>query len=186
MSWIPTEDADRKSRDVDRKQGFELARVTRSPDNGSQVIEAEVIVPGSSGQSIGAPTPTWVIVPNKGSAGIPNVGDTIVLGYSRGSFAICFGVLYTRQERSEIPSYTKHERVIGHKKTGAEIRIKEEGSVTITANSGDKIEVDTSDGSVRVNDGTNPVAYDVSTTTDGDGHVTSVSLTTSDKLKVPS
>lgn len=189
MSWVPTNDADKKTDRAEQKQGFDLARVTGTPDDSGHVVEAEVFVPGSDGESVGSPLSTWVVVPNKGDISTPNPGDTIVVGYTKGGFAVCFGVLYTRQERSQVPSYTKDERVIGHQATDAEIRIQEDGSVTIFADSGDKIEVDTADGSVRVNDGTNPVVYDasVSTTTDVDGHVTSVTLnlSKSNKLKVP-
>lgn len=188
--WIPTTDADRKRAAAVRRQGFDMARVTRVPDDSGHVIEAQVVVPGADGESVGSPLPVWVLVPNKGDIATPNKGDTIILGYTKGGFAVCFGVMYTRQERSQIPSYTADERVIGHRATNAEIRISEDGTVTILAESGDKIEVDTNDGSVRVNDGTNSVVYDasVSTTTDVDGHVTSVTLnlSKSDKLKVPS
>lgn len=206
MSWVPTNDAEQKKAESLRKQGFDLAQVTKVPDNGGAVIEAEVFVPGSDGESVGSPIPTWVIVPNKGDMATPNSGDTIVLGYTRGGFAICFGVLYTRQERGQVPSYTKDERVIGHKATDSEIRINGDGTITVSSNdaeiriesdgsvvmessAGDKVEVDAGDGSVRVNDGTNAVVYDasVSTTTDGEGDVTSVSLnlSKSNKLKVP-
>lgn len=76
--------------------------------------------------------------------------------------------------------------------TGVVITDEDDQTIELTAtgiliddNQGNTIEVDTSDGSIRVNGGTKGVIKDISTTEDADGHVTSISITRSDDLKVP-
>lgn len=183
MSWIPTEDTSKKSRAIQKRSGLELATVTSVPETGGHMIETEIQQPGEDGLD-GSPIPTWVTISAKGDVSLPRTGDTVLIASTNSKFAVCLGVIYDRQ--GTVPTYTRRQRIVGHPFTDSKVLFDEDGTITIEANSGDKIEVDTSDGSVRINDGTNPVAYDVNTTKDPDGHVETVTLVTSDKLKVPS
>lgn len=185
MSLLPSEDSTSKVTRSNQQTGLDIAHVLSVDDDANHMIKCQVVGP-TGNTLVGAPKATPVIVPSHGDVALPSKGDLVILGWIKGQKPVILGTLYSRQDNPVLPSYSKDDRVIGHDATSAEVRIKEEGSVVITADSGDKIEVDTNDGSVRVNDGTNPVMYDLTTTKDGDGHVTDVSIVTSSKLKVPS
>lgn len=201
MPANPFTAAKQKTDRSERQQGLDIAVVTDVFPEDHMVSFREVTA-AADPLTEGTPDKASVSVAKSGDAGLPAVGEVVVLARFKNRLPVVLGTYYT--EKGDAPTFTDLERIVGvshldsrlHIKEsgdivvesdgGATVTIANSGTVTIEAASGDKIEADTSDGSVRVNDGTNPVAYDVTTTKDGDGHVTSVTLVTSDKLKVPS
>ncbi len=69
---------------------------------------------------------------------------------------------------------------VDHAASNASVVFNTNGGVTVESSDGTTVTVDA--GSVSVDGGSTPVVTDVSTTTDGDGHVTDVSVTTNDSV----
>lgn len=76
----------------------------------------------------------------------------------------------------EVPSPTIEagERIVSHPGSGSTVRFHNDGTLDVYA-----------DDTVRLNDGSTGVVTDVTTTTDADGHVTSISLTRASNVFVP-
>jgi hypothetical protein len=66
-----------------------------------------------------------------------------------------------------------------------DVRLKNDGRIVINYTNGKLFEIDPTTGEVTIDEGTNNPVTDVSTTTDSDGHVTSISLTKSLDVYVP-
>lgn len=75
-------------------------------------------------------------------------------------------------------------RVLVDGTNGNSVDLKTDGSVAVTGTAGNTVELPTS-GDVVLNGGTTKPVTDVTTTTDSDGHVTSISLVRSDTVLVP-
>lgn len=82
---------------------------------------------------------------------------------------------YYDDKTHTIPQANAGERKLGHQATDSEIYFRKDGSLLIESDSGATIEL-TASGETIINGGTKGVIHDVSTTTDADGHVTSISL----------
>lgn len=180
VSDIFAEDERERQRKKKDRGGLELAVVDTVRDNANHQVRCRVLSPRE--QSNGPLTAT-VLVNMQGDVGVPREGDLVVLATNVHERPVVIGTLYSRGEA--MPSYDSEERLISHPHSAAQIRIKPSGEILIESDSGDKVEV-TSEGTVVVNDGTNPVVTDVTgSDTDGSGDIDTISVTKSDDLHVP-
>lgn len=101
------------------------------------------------------------------------------------SVPIVLGYVYDSE--TDPPTIDPGERRVGHQLTDANVFFQADGTITIFAGSDgtERTKVDvTPDGTVVINDGTDAPVTDVSYETDADGHVTSISTTTTDNILV--
>jgi len=124
-----------------------------------------------------------VLFAQTGDITIPEEGDRVLIGYRIDAKPVVLGSRYPRD--ATIPEYEPGERRIGHPASDSYIMFHADGSVTIEDDSGTTVTLD-ANGDVTVNGGSTQPVTDVSTSTDGDGHVTSISLTRADGVFVPS
>lgn len=126
-------------------------------------------------------TAAEVVVPADGSVSMPEEQDRVLLSYQENGRPQVLGTRYPLND--VVPQANEGERIVGHSGSDASVTFRNDGSVTLTNDAGDTMELQ-ADGTVVVNDGTEQPIVDVQTTTDGDGHVTSVSLTRSSDVLV--
>lgn len=124
-------------------------------------------------------------VVSKGDIAIPKSGDEPLYAlYARVNNDIPYVLgYYYDEDEFTIPESSAGERKIGHQLTDSEIYFQEDGTILIESDGGATIEL-RADGTVVINNGSNGVITDVSTTTDSDGHVTSISLTRNNDILV--
>lgn len=185
MTYRQEENVKREVEQVrDRDVGLHRARVTQVPADGNHVVKISPIAV-DAGDIVQGGTPKDAIVPvdTYGDVSLPSEGDLAIVEKTQNDLFVVRGVLYTRQDAG--PSYQEGERRVGHSETGSHFRIDPDGVITIEADDGTTFTVDPSDGTVRVNGGSTGVVTDVTTTTDTDGHVTSVDVVRSNYLYVP-
>jgi len=114
-----------------------------------------------------------VLVDQRGDVAIPAEGDRVLVGFRVNGRPVVLGTRYG--EGDDIPQYEAGERVIGHPETDSYVRLANDGTIYVE-----------SDGEVVVNDGEARPIVDVETSSDGDGHVTSIDVTRADGVFVPS
>jgi len=125
--------------------------------------------------------PAEMVVSTKGSVNMPNEGDRVLISHYQNGRAQVLGSRYTLQE--SVPEAAEGERVIGHPASDSRIHFADDGTITVTTDSGNTVTVST-DGTMTLNGGTVAPVTDVSTTTDSDGHVTDVSITRASDLRL--
>ncbi len=160
--------------------GVEGAEVTRTQTHtqGDDVGHAVYVKPDTLDRDVLADVATA----QTGDVYIPEEGSRVIIGYRVNERPIVLGQRY--QIDDTIPEFEPGERVIGHPLSNSHIRLAKDGSITVKGDGGNTIEL-ASDGSVTINGGSaNPVT-DVTTSTDADGHVTSISLTKSSNIYIP-
>lgn len=156
----------------------------------------EVVV---NAQRSNEPHPATVPVPESGDVRVPTEGTSVIVGYRPEDQPVVVGVLYDTTD--DVPSVEVGERVIGHAASGTEIRFKPNGDIevspesdtivhgnsdtSITLNENGDVELDPENDLV-VNGGSTAPVTDVNTTSDGDGHVTSITLVRASNTKVSS
>jgi hypothetical protein len=123
-----------------------------------------------------------ILVPSHGTVTMPEEGDRVLVIHRRDDQPMILGERY--EEFEDVPAYEPGERIVGHPASDSHVHFREDGSILVSGHNGNTIELQT-DGTIVLNDGTNNPVTDVSTTTDGDGHVTSISLTKSSNVYVP-
>lgn len=139
---------------------------------------------GSDGAHAVEITLDWFDEPEKAEVAIgltgdvlmPEEGDRVIVGYREDERPIVLGGRYLLGD--SIPAFQAGERVVGHPASDSHVRFHADGTLTVSGDGGNTVELQ-SDGSVVINGGSTAPVTDVtvSTTTDSDGHVTSVSLT---------
>lgn len=127
--------------------------------------------------------PTEIIVTAKGDTSIPMEGQRVLVGHRTDARPIVLGQRY--EEGDDVPPFKEGERRVGHPASDSYVRLLADGSMVVNGHNGNKIELK-ADGTVVINEGTTQPVTDVSTTTDADGHVTSISLTRADGVSLPS
>jgi hypothetical protein len=126
--------------------------------------------------------PASVRVAQTGDVLVPEEGDTVYVGYRANGEVVILGARYDPED--SVPDYQPGERVVGHPASDTRIRFHSDGSLTVEGENGNTVEL-AADGSVIVNDGDTAPVTGVSTSTDGDGHVTSVSVSRASDVLVP-
>lgn len=166
-----------------RRAQYLRAVVTDVPSDGAHVIRVSPIgVSGGDQIQRGKPASAIVPVPSRGDVAVPTEDDIVLLSKTANDLLIVEGVLYSSEKNG--PEYEAGTRRIGHAATDSHVQIDPDGTVVIESYDGTTVSVDPNDGTVRVNDGTDGVITDVTTTKDVDGHVTDISLTRSDTVFV--
>lgn len=115
-----------------------------------------------------------------GSVSVPEVGDTVLIGHRVTDAPVLVGTPETVTQ-----SVAAGERVLGHSGSQAVVSFQADGTVSIQGDDGTTVTVEP-DGDVRVDGGSTQPVVDISTTTDADGHVTSVSVTRANGVYLPS
>lgn len=119
---------------------------------------------------------------SEGDGWMPQTGDTLVIGYRVASPPVVLGYRYSQSQ--DRPTLDPGERVIGHGGTTSTVSFNNDGSVAIEADSGATFTLE-ADGTVTINGGSNNPITDITTSTNSDGHVTSVDTTKSTDVYVP-
>lgn len=117
-----------------------------------------------------------------GDITVPTQGDRVIVAYQIDGRPIILGTIYTSNDT--LPDFEPGERIIGHPMTDSYVRLATDGTIHVEGDGGNTIELQP-DGSIVLNGGSTQPVTDVQTTTDVDGHVTSVSLTRADGIYVP-
>jgi len=117
-----------------------------------------------------------------GDVSLPVEGDHVLVGYRANGEKTIIGCLY--QADASLPDVRPGERQLGHPASDTTVTFHDDGSLTITGENGNNIEL-ASDGTVTINDGSTAPIVDVSTSKDADGHVTDVSVTRASDVFVP-
>jgi len=155
-----------------------VVRRTSSHTTGDDVGHTVFVQPDTMEQTIAAD----VGVAQTGDIQIPTEGSRVLIAYRVNERPTVLCQRYTPEDT--LPDFEPGERVVGHPLSDSHIRLSKDGTVTIKGDGGNTIEL-ASDGSVTINGGSNNPVTDVSTSTDGDGHVTSISLTRSSNVYLP-
>lgn len=160
--------------------GYEAATVTTVPSHtaGDGTSHAIMVVPDGHDSPRSAEVP----VDQHGDVSLPQEGDPVYVGYKRNGRTIVLGTRYG--EDDSIPAFEEGERVIGHPLSDSHVRFAADGTLHVEGDDGNTIEL-RPDGTIVVNDGSNNPVTDIETSTDSDGHVTSISVTKSDDVYVP-
>jgi hypothetical protein len=123
-----------------------------------------------------------ILSPAHGSVTIPEEGERVLVIHRRDDDPMIIGSRY--EEDETIPAYDPGERIVSHAASDSHVYFRVDGSILVSGHNGNTIELK-ADGSIVLNGGTNNPVTDVSTTTDSDGHVTSISLTKSSDIYIP-
>lgn len=160
--------------------GLEGATVTRTKphEEGDDVGHVVFVQPDTVEEDVAAD----VAVNQTGDVQIPDVGSRVVIGYRVNERPLVLGQRYSVGDT--VPPFAPGERVIGHPSSDSSIRLSDNGSVTITGDSGVSVEL-TTDGTVVVNDGDTKAVTDVqAASTNDNGGITSLDITRSDSILV--
>lgn len=124
-------------------------------------------------------------VVSKGDIAIPKSGDEPLYAlYARVNDDIPYVLgYYYDDEEFTIPESVAGERKIGHQLTNSKLYFQEDGTLLIESDGGATVEL-RFDGTVVINNGSDGVITDVTTTEDADGHVTDVSVTRNNSILV--
>jgi hypothetical protein len=125
---------------------------------------------------------TEILAPAHGSVTIPEEGERVLVIHRRDGEPMIIGSRY--EEGETIPAYDPGERIVSHAASDSHVYFRVDGSILVSGHNGNTIELK-ADGTIVLNGGTNNPVTDVSTTTDNDGHVTSISLTKSSDIYIP-
>jgi hypothetical protein len=161
--------------------GVEGAYVTETQphDAGDDVDHAVEVVP----ETFSGPTVAEILVDLRGDVCVPTEGDWVLVAYRTNGRPVVLGTRYG--DNDNIPEFEPGERVVGHPETDSYVRLANDGSILVEADDGTTIEC-TSDGDIVLNEGQTAPIVDITTTTDSDGHVTSIDVTRADGVFVPS
>jgi len=118
-----------------------------------------------------------------GDVSIPTEGSRVIIGYRVNARPLVLGSRYSANDT--VPEYEPGERIIGHPTSNSYIHLDNDGGVHIVGENGNSVTMQ-SNGDVVINDGNTQPVTDVSTSTDADGHVTSISLTRASGVYLPS
>lgn len=167
-----TEEYDRGKRKQDQhRRPLERGFVTSVAELASGVEPYVELEPHQSPR-----TTARVPQPTRGDRRLPAEGDEVYFTRRGDDVAVILGIVATDHD-----GYAT-ERRIDHRHSDAHITIDADGRITAVAADGTSITVD--GGTLQVNDGATPVVTDIETSTDGDGHVTSVTPVTNDSLQL--
>jgi len=160
--------------------GVESAEVirTQSHTEGDNVSHVVYVKPSTINETI----PADVNANQVGDVQIPTEGSRVTIAYRPNERPLVVGQRYKNEDT--VPEFEPGERVVGHPLSDSHIRLATDGSITIKGDAGNIVEL-ASDGSVTINGGSKNPVTDVSTSTDADGHVTSISLTRSSNVYLP-
>jgi len=134
--------------------GIVTSTPTQTPDGAHHVAVQETRIP--------ADTPLPVVPPVHGDFYVPPEGTPVLVIYTGENRGVVIG---SPVPQTTSPAVTGGERILSHPKSDANVRFNTDGTLDIYG-----------DTTVRINGGSKGVVHDVSTTTDAQGHVTSVSL----------
>lgn len=182
MSWNPFEDSTKKDERAAQDFALDLGLVVGYIDEEEKHQVIVRVLSPETFEPISAPEPVDITVNVRGDITVPKKNTVVVIGYIRGKKPVILDSLYTRQDEKPDP-YEGTDRVVGSPYSDAEVRFKEDGSIFVHGE--DAFVELQSNGDVVINQGTTRPVTDVSTTTDADGHVTSISLTRSDTVYIP-
>lgn len=173
MASDPFTNARQGDEQVRNQLGFDIGKVIAvSPENHMVAVE-DATHSGGAGETRGTPTSAAVPVGNKGDVTLPSVGDMVMIARFRNNKAVVLSTYYTQQP--DIPTAEEGERVVGHPESDSEVRLKPNGDVVINP-----------ERNVVIDGGGTKVVTDVETTTDADGHVTSITVVRADSTEVNS
>ncbi|NLV06437.1 hypothetical protein GOC83_09885 [Haloarcula rubripromontorii] len=103
------------------------------------------------------------IVPTvHGDGYVPPVGTPVLVAKTMKDDLVAIAMPTPKTNTSDLKA---GERVLSHPASKSAVRFNEDGSLDIYG-----------DGDIRINNGTEGIVTDVSTTTDGDGHVTDITV----------
>lgn len=181
MSLNPNEESLTESGDRYDTVGFESAEVVTAPTHvsGDNVGHHVEVIP----DKLDEPVTADVRVDQSGDVAIPTEGERVIIGYRTNSRPIVLGTRYSLSD--DIPEFEPGERVIGHSLTDGHIRLDTDGTITVTAANDTATITIGADGTIQINDGQTKPITDVETTTDGDGHVTDITVTRSNNVYLP-
>jgi hypothetical protein len=177
----PHNDLDDRSWFTGESASYEGAVVTSSPTHttGDGVTHAVRVSPDTYNGSMEAEIP----VTARGDTLIPEEGQRVFVVYRKNTEPLVVAQRY-EEDGVEPPSFEPGERRIGHPASDSHVLLQPDGTIRIDGANGNTVEL-AANGDVIINSGSNNPITDVSTTTDADGHVTSVSTTTSDSIYLP-
>ena len=144
MDFTDVDTVDKRRQE--KTYSLDIAEVVSVPSDGGHVVSVRRL--GDEGGVIGAPA----LVPSKGDVGLPEPGDIVVIGFAIGGQRIVIGTLY----EDDSPSYKRGERIIGHSRTDASIRITQDGAIFLTSADGKEVSVNGIDIAGHIADTTNP------------------------------
>jgi len=181
--------------------------VTSSPEVTREVPGHAVKV---TGITFSGELPAQVLVAEKGDTNPPPEGCRVLVQFLDEEWPVIIGQIYSKGPHNEgpwkdqAPTYQPNERRLGHTGSRANIRFESDGLIvlestedkqkrtttvemdpitgSITVTTREETTFTIEDGAVRVNDSDTGVVTDITTSTDSDGHVTSVSPIRSDTL----
>ena len=164
----------------EKRVGVEGAEVIRTSSHteGDDVGHVVYVKPDLLDRTL----PADVAIAQTGDVTIPEEGSRVIIAFRPNERPIVLGQRYKQDET--IPDFEPGERVIGHPLSESHIRLAKDGSITVKGDGGNTIEL-ASDGSVTINGGSKNPVTNVTTSTDGDGHVTSITLEKSSDVYVP-
>jgi hypothetical protein len=160
----PHASADESAKTAVANDAIGMGIVTSAPtqtDNGETVVSV---------QSATVPTDgTAVVLPNvHGDSYVPPKGTPVLLAQLASSETI---VLKAPTPNVDSPTLDEGERIISHPTSESVVKFNADGTLDIHG-----------DGVVRINGGSKGAITDITTSTDGDGHVTDVSVTRNDDV----
>jgi len=157
------------------RRGKVVAAPSANPDTGPHDVD---VLPYSFTESITAS----VAVDALGDVMVPTKDDQVLIGYRANGEKTIIGYLYDGE--TSLPDLLPGERQVGHPASDTTVTFHDDGSLTITGENDNNIEL-ANDGTVTINDGSTAPIVDVSTSKDADGHVTDVSVARASDVFVP-
>jgi hypothetical protein len=127
--------------------------------------------------------PALVMENAGGDVTLPTEGEDVLIGQTDSGTFYVLGRTY--QPDDTVPTLAPGERRIGHPLSDSAVTLHKDGTVTIEGDSGTTVSIKPN-GDVVINGGSTAPITDVQTSTDGDGHVTSIDITRAEGVFVPS
>jgi len=118
-----------------------------------------------------------------GDVFIPTDGDDVLLGMTDDGTMYVLNATYNAEDVVE--TLAPGERRLSHPLSDSNITFHEDGSLTITDDNNTTVTLG-ADGTVVIDDGETAPITDIQTSTDGDGHITTIDVTRADGVFVPS
>lgn len=164
-----------------KRVGVESATVVRTKEHkdGDTVGHVCYVQPNTLDQTI----PADVVVSHTGDVEIPTEGSRVLIAYRPNERAVVIGQRY--QKSDTVPPYKPGERVVGHPATDSTIRLRNDGTIVMTGDSGNTVTLK-SNGDIVINGGSTQAITDVTAkdTNSNDG-ITELEITRSPSVYLP-
>lgn len=149
---------------------------TESGDTGKR--HAVQVSPEHTEQSF----PAIVTETVRGDVGLPQEPNSVLCMMGQNLTLYVVGIIYESEE--SVPTIQTGERRIGHADSDSHVTFREDGTIHVENHDGVSIDLQPNGDIVLDSGNTRPIT-DITTSSDADGHVTSVDVSRADNIYVP-